>query len=678
MSVAIESAPTTSAARIGRSTSTGDASTARGSSVVTARHYSDRRARAGARIASAPVKWTSFARVVLAAAAITAALGSADAFAASPASCGPGDKLETGLQGQIPLADRASGRAADGYTCNLREVGFYPSTSFANFDTYGDCAYYSDTIGLYSAEGGTIVLDVSDPRHPVKTDYLTARSATNAGESLRVNLARGLLAADRYTVDNFGKETDPDTKRSLAVYDLKQDCRHPKLLVDATMPTAVGHEGCFQPDGMVYYMASTSTITPIDLTDPAHPKQLSDPWEREVHGCSISDDGNRGYFGDIGAKRLLVADTSEVQQRKPGAQMRDISELATPDNGGQQSTIPVTYDGHPYVIDWSEYVKLGEQCVPGDGSDTNFGYGLIVDMADEHHPKMVSKLQTEVMLPQNCDKVLSDSAFVTTQGLTAGDVFPLIGSRVFLYDSHYCSTDRLHDPTIVACASFGSGIRVYDIRDPYKPHEIAYYNPGTVKSPDGSAGIANATVARPVIRSDLAQIWFPDISKGFHVVQFRDGVWPFAGQDPCPHEDYSLAQYDLGYADCRAQRKRAIQLPSAKTCRSRRDFTIRLRRPVAGDIRTARVYVNGKRVRLLRGSRITARVNLRGLPRRRYTVRVVLTTTRGETITSTRRYRTCVPRARRSLSTREIFGVAPTARAAQAPFVCRLLGARAA
>jgi hypothetical protein len=440
------------------------------------------------------------------------------------------------------------------------------------------------------------------------------------------------------------------------------------------MPTAVGHEGCFQPDGMVYYMASTSTITPIDLTDPAHPKQLSDPWAREVHGCSTSDDGKRGYFGDIGAKRLLVADTSEVQARKPGAQMRDISELQTPGNGGQQSTIPVTYDGHPYIIDWSEYVKLGEQCVPGDGAETNFGYPIIVDMADEKQPKMVSKLQTEVMLPKNCEKVLGDSAFVTGQGLVAGDVFPLIGSRVFLYDSHYCSTDRLHDPTIVACSSFGSGVRVYDIRDPYKPHEIAYYNPGTVKSPDGTAFIANATVARPVIRSDLGQIWFPDIAKGFHVVQFRDGVWPFAGQDPCPHEDYYLAQYDLGYADCRAQRKKTIQLPSTRTCRSRRDFTIRLRQPIVGRIEAARVYVNGKRVRLLRGRRVTARVNLRGLPRSRYTVRVVVTTTSGQTITDTRRYRTCVPKARTSDAATQLTGNAPTARAAaQVPFVCRLI-----
>lgn len=616
-----------------------------------------------------------FARTIVALVAGLALLGAADAHAASPASCGAGDKPETGLQGQIPQVDRASGRAADGYTCNLREVGFFESTSFANFDTYDNCAYYSDTIGLYSAEGGTIVLDVSDPRHPVKTDYITARAARNAGESLRVNRLRGLLVADRYTVDNFGKETDPDTKRSLAVYDLKGDCRHPKLLADATMPTAVGHEGCFQPDGNVYYMASTSTITPIDLTDPAHPKQLSDPWDREVHGCMISDDGKRGYFGDIGLKRLLIADTSEVQRRKPGAQMRDVGELRTPGNGGQQSTIPITYGGHPYVIDWSEYVKLGSQCTPGDGAESNFGYPIIADIADEKHPTTVAKLQTEVMLPRNCDKILSDSAFVTTTGLVAGDVFPLIGSRVFLYDSHYCSTDRLHDPTIVACSSFGSGVRVYDIRDPRNPHEIAYYNPGTVKSPDGSAFTANATVARPVIRSDLGQIWFPDIAKGFHVVQFRDGVWPFKGQDPCPHEDYYLAQYDLGYGACRAQRAKTVQLPSARTCRSRRDFSIRLRQPKRGRIKTVRVYVDGRLRHVLRGGHVTTRVDLRGLPRRSYTIKVVATTTRGKRITQQRRYKTCVPKAGRAASAPATQLAGSTSHATRTVLYCRLVTA---
>ncbi len=548
------------------------------------------------------------------------------------------------------MVDRVTGRAAEGYNCNLDEVGSFASTGFANFDTYKNCAYYSDTIGLYGAEGGTIVLDVSDPRKPVKTAYLTDGPVRNAGESLRVNRKRGLLVADRYTIDGLGpfsqKLDDPDSARSLAVYDVKGDCRKPKLLANAVMPSAVGHEGCFQPDGMVYYMASTATITPIDLSDPTKPKQLSDPVPFGIHGCSTSDDGRRGYFADIGAGRMLVVDTSEVQARVQGAKMRMLSETYLPENEGQQATIPLTYGGKPYVLNWSEYREIFVPCTPGRQKTSNFGYPAILDISDETKPKVVSVLQTEVMKPENCATVLADSLYAqSADNLTRGaDVFPVVGSRVFLYDSHYCSTDRLHEPTIVACSSFGSGVRVYDIRDPAKPSEIAYWNAGFQKDPAGGGLYGNLFIARPVIRSDLGQIWVPDAYKGFHVLQFREGVWPSKDRDPCPAADYYLAQYDLGYADCRRARRKAVQLPSSRPCRSRRDFTIRLRRGVRA--RVTRVYVNGRLVKTVRGSR--AQIDLRGLPRKTYVVRVVATLRSGRVVRETRRYRTCVPAARKA------------------------------
>src|SRR5947209_14952662 len=41
------------------------------------------------------------------------------------AHCQPGDLTETGLQGQVPRTDRADGRAAQGYNCNLRLLSSY-------------------------------------------------------------------------------------------------------------------------------------------------------------------------------------------------------------------------------------------------------------------------------------------------------------------------------------------------------------------------------------------------------------------------------------------------------------------------------------------------------------------------------------------------------------------------
>jgi len=77
---------------------------------------------------------------------------------------------------------------------------------------------------------------------------------------------------------------------------------------------------------------------------------------------------------------------------------------------------------------------------------------------------------------------------------------------------------------------------------------------------------------------------------------------------------------------------------------------------------------------------VRSRVDLRGLPKGRYTVRVVVTTTRGKRIVSTRRYRTCIPKARsRGLSaTRSAVLYAAGRDPAQYLYYCRFLATRSA
>ena len=76
-------------------------------------------------------------------------------------------------------------------------------------------------------------------------------------------------------------------------------------------------------------------------------------------------------------------------------------------------------------------------------------------------------------------------------------------------------------------------------------------------------------------------------------------------------------------------------------CVSRRNFRIRLRVPVGTVVRSARVTVAGKRVRVSYRNRITAPVDLRGLPRGTVKVRIRLVTARGTVLTGTRTYQTC-------------------------------------
>ena len=86
-----------------------------------------------------------------------------------------------------------------------------------------------------------------------------------------------------------------------------------------------------------------------------------------------------------------------------------------------------------------------------------------------------------------------------------------------------------------------------------------------------------------------------------------------------------------------------IRVLSPRACASRRRFAIRLRAPHGQRLRHATVFVNGRRVRVVRGARLRAAVDLRGLPRGTFVVRVVAVTTRGRRLTDTRRYHTCIP-----------------------------------
>lgn len=90
-----------------------------------------------------------------------------------------------------------------------------------------------------------------------------------------------------------------------------------------------------------------------------------------------------------------------------------------------------------------------------------------------------------------------------------------------------------------------------------------------------------------------------------------------------------------------------VQAPSNRRCRSRRNFRIRLRNPPGSTIVAAVVRVNGRRVKTVRGVRVTARVDLRGLPRGRYTVSITILLDDGRTIRGKRKYRTCGKKRRR-------------------------------
>jgi hypothetical protein len=362
------------------------------------------------------------------------------------------------VQGEAPAADYSDGRAAKGYTCNATQISHYGAAIGGyRVERYVDkhqheCAFFDSTL-LYpnnladqGTEGpGVYVMDMHDPAHPVVTDVLRTPAMQSPHESLRLNQKRGLLVADMgYPTWNPG---------FVDVYDVSQDCTQPTL--DSSTPMGIlGHEGGFSPDGNTFYVASlyAHTLAAVDLSNPQAPVLLWATTDYQPHGVSISNDGNTLYMaegqfsGTSGFKGLTILDVSQIQKRVLNPQVPLISRLTWSTVSTPQNATPFVSNGHKYLLEDDEF-----------GGDP-VGAARIIDIENPKKPFVVSNMRLAI----------NNKTTATTD---PGDDQPFQG-----YEAHYCDLPSRVDPYIVACSFIMSGLRVFNIRDPKHPVEVAYFN----------------------------------------------------------------------------------------------------------------------------------------------------------------------------------------------------------
>lgn len=422
--------------------------------------------------------------------------------AVTKATCGPGSQPETAHQGRAPSADFASGRAARGYRCNARQVSHYGQTAGLKVFRYEDssghaCAFYDTTTmfptnapATWDKQGlGVVVLDVTDPARPIKVANLTTPAMLSPHESLQLNVRRGLLVAVAGNAVTAPGVVD--------VYDVRHDCRAPRLL-SSTPFGLLGHESALSPDGRTFYASSTlaQTVVAIGLDNPSEPELL---WAKPAvyHGMSVSDDGRRLYAANIQEPPgfeggLQILDVSEIQARVLNPSVPVVSTLTWPIHSQPQIPIPITIDKRKYVIEVDEFARPN-----GD-----VGAARIISIDDERKPYVVSNIRLEVNQPA---------------GQAAGKADPgASDSTLGGYTAHYCTVPRRQNPGLVACSFIASGLRIFDIRNPQRPREVAYFNkPG--------AGGSNV-LAAPAWDVKRGQVWFSDTRSGLYVVQLTNGV----------------------------------------------------------------------------------------------------------------------------------------------------------
>jgi hypothetical protein len=416
-----------------------------------------------------------------------------------------------GIQGRVSADDLASPQALAGWTCNVTVVANVGTPGGFRTWRYVDagghvCAFYDTSItapasAISTAAGpspGVAVLDMSDPAHPVGTAMLTSAAMLSPHESLNLNVRRGLLAAD---VGN-----GLTTPGSLAVYDVRRDCRHPVL--QGELPIRYGHESGWSPDGRTFWVAGGGgEVLAVDVSNPRQPYVV---WRGGMysHGLGLSHDGRTLYQTDPINGNLGILDVGEIQDRRPAPRARAINRITWDTVSVPQNAVPFRSDGKPYLLEFDEFAfRFNPATV-----DDKVGGVRLIDVSDPRKPAVVSDLRLEVNEREVHQQVSDDPA-------------PLSPGQTFGYAAHYCAVPRRVDPEIVACSFINSGLRVFDIRDLRHPREVAYFVAPSRPGPDGSRS-PNFAMSQPAFDPGRREVWYTDSFSGFYALRLSRKAWP--------------------------------------------------------------------------------------------------------------------------------------------------------
>jgi hypothetical protein len=471
--------------------------------------------------------------------------------------CGVNDLPEEGIQGNVSKADQNSRRAEKGYNCGLALVGHAtldfggrPPTGNANMAWAGTCAYIAGPGGgiapqMYTApppENGVAVVDVSDSAHP--THVATLRTPGAAAVSETLNAVTTPEGRSILVVGQYGNDVMKTGPKPMDVYDVT-DCTHPELKTTYDWPANI-HNLTLSQDGR--YVFGTIPLQAADISglwdnDPATgvvylgniqdamdgppvatgpTADLDDNLPAEVRGQTHptntsheawpSPDGNTLYVGGQTPQYEIfsIIDISQWLQRNPDGTPKGKPVIVSQQSGRAHSVRTATIDGNLYALHSEESVfGTAYSCVPETANPfAGPAQPWLTDISDPAHPKRVSQMGLEINEPKNCPEQLDSK---TNQSV------------------HYHDVDDPTDTTFVMASMWNAGLRVFDVRDPAQPTEVAYFNPGDI-DPSATTKLDHAWAHIHYV-AKKGEIWFTTADGGFWVLRIEGRLRQYLGLD---------------------------------------------------------------------------------------------------------------------------------------------------
>jgi hypothetical protein len=331
---------------------------------------------------------------------------------------------------------------------------------------------------------GTSILDVTDPRNPRYLAHIPGEEGegeAGGAQMVRACNGRDLPRGDRaktYLLRTFGNTGQE-------IWDVTAPER-PLLLSTIEKGLKDTHKNWWECDTGIAYLVSGVKEWRIrrimniwDLSDPAKPVHVrghglpghqagaTGPMPPFLHGAiSTGPKGNRVYvaYGTNQNGILQILDRQKLLEgpREPVEEnllYPQVARVGLPAFTGAHTTLPVIgVDVAEFAKDAKaqrrDFVFVVSESFRNECTEEARHMAYVVDVTDEKNPFAVSHYQ-----------VAEESGGFCSRGGRFG--------------SHASNENQppMYDRRILFFSWFNAGVRVVDIRDPYRPREIAHYIP---------------------------------------------------------------------------------------------------------------------------------------------------------------------------------------------------------
>ena len=347
-----------------------------------------------------------------------------------------------------------------------------------NLNDHGDCMHVNVQDGfayvghMGQSRVGTSVVDVSDPRNPRVVAQLETPPGTH---SHKVQVVGDVLLVN-YERNAAFEPQAPSWQGGLKVFDISKPAQ-PREIAFLKMPGKGVHRMTYWEPPLAYMSGSDEGfidqfLVIVDLSEPTRPCEVGRWWFPGQHTAGGETPGwtpTQSHGGAPGAKRyalhhpLIRGDRAYCGYWDAGLVILDISEKRAPklvsqlEFGADVSTATHTalpVPGRDVLVVTDE--QLANDC---SGMQTRV---RVVDIADETQPRVLS----EFPAPE-------------------GD-FCSRGGRFGPHNVHEMRPGSLVNSSEIYVTWFNAGLRVVDISDATRPHEVAYFVPD---APPGRSSI---------------------------------------------------------------------------------------------------------------------------------------------------------------------------------------------